>query len=277
MRLMAIRQRRAQGSHGQLKSTVEPPRGTFTPYELPPIYARMESAAEPIPLWWRQEGDRRRCNADAAGALLAYTRSVALDPFPYAGWLGMGLSFEALERQEDALKYYDIATSLGPHSFAAYESKGLLLHKRGAFEQALTCFEWLALIADGSAVTAAWAMNYTAATLIRLGRAAEAIASCDRGLGLQPMDVLWLTRGNALRDLGLFDAAIVSHNQALALNPKCGEARFNRALVEEDQGRTQAAIRTYRQCLEMNELDSALERRVRRRLAEAAAVAPSRP
>ena len=229
----------------------------------------MSSPEQPTAASWRHEGDLRHHQSDAAGALGAYTRAAELDPFVYASWLGMGRSLEALHRHDEALQCYDIATSLAPHSFAAYEAKGLLLHERGAFEQALVCFEWLSLVADRNADKTAWAWNYRAATLIRLGRAAEAIACCEAGLELRAMDVLWLTRGNALRDIGLFDEAIASHNEALALNPACAEARFNRALVEEDQGRTHAAIRTYRQCLEMSTLDRDLEKRVRRRLANA--------
>jgi len=225
--------------------------------------------AEDTALWWRQEGDRRRRECDAAGALVAYGKAAALDPFAYASWLGMGMAFEQLGRSKDALTHFDIATCLAPHSFAANEAKGLHLHRRGAFQLALGCFEWLTLLADRNEVTAAWSMNYRAATLIRLGRAAEAIGCCDIGLRLHALDVLWLTRGNALRDLGLFDEAILSHDQALALNPTCGEARFNRALVEEDQGRVDAAIHTYRECLEMSVLDDELEQRVRRRLANA--------
>jgi tetratricopeptide (TPR) repeat protein len=83
------------------------------------------------------------------------------------------------------------------------------------------------------------------------------------------MAVLWLTRGNALRNLRRFDEAIASHNQALALDPRCGAARFNRGLTEEDQGRIRAAIRSYQQCLEVSDLDDALEQRVRRRLSNA--------
>jgi tetratricopeptide (TPR) repeat protein len=247
------------------------------PRRFPADDARMGTAEEPTAHWWRQEGDRLRCGGDAAGALRAYGASAAIDPFAFQSWLGMGMALETLGRGDDALTHYDIATSLAPHSFAAHEAKGLLLHKRLAFEQALTCFEWLSLVADREACKAAWALNYRASTLIRLGRTGEAIACCGAGIDLYPLDVLWLTRGNALRDLGLFDEAIVSHDQALALNPKCGEARFNRALAEEDQGRTDDAIRTYRQCLEMSDLDGVLEKRVRRRLAAALAVAPCRP
>lgn len=229
----------------------------------------MGSTAESAALWWRREAERLRSGGDAQGAVLAYDRALALDPFACACWLGKGAACAALGLEDKALDHYEIATSLGPHSFDAHEAKGLLLHKRGAFDQALACFEWASLVAEQNASMRAWALNYRGATLIRLRRFEEAIASCDAGLELREIDVLWLTRGNALRHLRRLDEAIDSHNRALALNPTCGEARFNRALVEEDQGRTRAAIRSYLQCLTVSELDGGLEQRVRRRLAKA--------
>jgi tetratricopeptide (TPR) repeat protein len=229
----------------------------------------MGSAAELDALRWRHEADRLLGRDDAWAALLTYDKALALDPFVYACWLGKGRALEALGHVDAALDRYDIAANLAPHSFAAHEAKGLLLHKRGAFDDALACFEWASLVAERHAFKAAWALNYRGATLIRLGRLDEALACCDAGLELYRMAVLWLTRGNALRNLQRFDEAIASHNQALVLDPRCGVARFNRGLVEEDQGRMRAAIRSYKQCLHESDLDSALEQRVRRRLAHA--------
>jgi tetratricopeptide (TPR) repeat protein len=230
----------------------------------------MELSVEPSAPWWHQKASRLLSAGDARGALHAYSTALALDPFRFGTWLGKGQALELLGRGDEALDHYDIAVSLGPHSFAAHEAKGLLLHKRGAYEQALACFEHATIVGATSAPRMAWSLNYRAATLIKLGRLKEAIAACEAGLELHPLDVLWLTRGNALRNLRRFDEAIVSHNQALALNPTCAEARFNRALVEEDQGRTHAAILSYQQCLAVGTCDRALEQRVRRRLTDAA-------
>ena len=243
--------------------------GALKPGDSPADNTGMGSTAESDALHWRHEADRLLGRDDARGALLTYDKALTLDPFAHACWLGKGKALEAIGREDEALDHCDIAANLAPHSFAAFEAKGLLLHKRGAFIAALACFEWASVVGEANAFTAAWALNYRGATLIRLGRLEEALACCDAGLELYRMAVLWLTRGNALRNLRRFDEAIASHNQALALDPRCGAARFNRGLAEEDQGRIRAAIRSYQQCLEVSDLDVALEQRVRRQLASA--------
>ena len=85
-----------------------------------------------------------------------------------------------------------------------------------------------------------------------MGRFQEGLECCDKAIAARATeDAFWVTRGNCLRDLRRFDAALKCHTHALAIWPKNLVALRNKALVEEDLGRTQDAIESYRQYLEI--------------------------
>ena len=74
--------------------------------------------------------------------------------------------------------------------------------------------------------------------LDRLGRHADAVASFDQALALQPRDVAALVnRGNAQHALRSFAEALGSFDRALAIAPRNVEARYNRgnALLAMDR------------------------------------------
>ena len=116
------------------------------------------------------------------------------------------------------------------------------MHHLWRLQRAVRCFDKLLEIAR-SPYRKGWAWNYKGASLRRMGRYQEALECCDKAIAARATeDAFWVTRGNCLRDLRRFDAALKCHTHALAIWPKNLAALRNKALVEEDLGRTQDAI-----------------------------------
>ena len=83
-----------------------------------------------------------------------------------------------------------------------------------------------------------------------LGRFDAAVASYDRALALRPdMAEAWSNRGSALLDLGRYQDAIVSLDRAVALTPMLAEAWFNRGIALTKIGRQHAAVESFDRAL----------------------------
>ena len=96
-----------------------------------------------------------------------------------------GSALSDLDRHDEAIISYDVATTLRPEYAEAWYNRGVAL---GA-----------------------------------LGRYAEAVASYDCVIAINPGDAeAWYSRGHALRCLGRQEEADVSHDKAVALDPGCG-------------------------------------------------------
>ena len=79
--------------------------------------------------------------------------------------------------------------------------------------------------------------------LLQLGRYEEAIASYDQALTLRSADeTSWCNRGHALYRLGRYPEALASYNQALSLEPDFDAAFYGKARVYAVSGKLQLAI-----------------------------------
>jgi tetratricopeptide (TPR) repeat protein len=84
-----------------------------------------------------------------------------------------------------------------------------------------------------------------------LGQYEAAIASYDQALQYQPdFHAAWTNRGVALGNLGQSEAAIASYDQALQYKPDLHEAWYNRGLALGNLGQYEAAIASYDQALQ---------------------------
>ena len=86
-------------------------------------------------------------------------------------------------------------------------------------------------------------------TLCSLGRLEEAIASYDKALEIKPdYYEAWNYRGIILCDyLGRYEEAIISFNKAIEIKPDCYEAWYNRGVALRNLGRFDEAITSYDQ------------------------------
>jgi hypothetical protein len=86
-----------------------------------------------------------------------------------------------------------------------------------------------------------------------LGRAADALASCDHALALEPAyPDAWSNRGNALSDLNEPQEAECCYRRALELAPAFADAWNNLGLTQIDLGQHEAALSSYERVLEVN-------------------------
>ena len=69
-----------------------------------------------------------------------------------------------------------------------------------------------------------------------LGRHAEALASFDKAIAINPDDAYtWNFRGVALHGLGRYAEAVGSYDRALAINPGYTEVKQNRKMALKKQ------------------------------------------
>ncbi|NCQ99530.1 MAG: tetratricopeptide repeat protein, partial [Microcystis aeruginosa L211-101] len=87
--------------------------------------------------------------------------------------------------------------------------------------------------------------------LVNLGRYEEAIASYDQALEFKPdKHEAWTNRGIALGNLGRYEEAIASYDRALEIKPDDHEAWHNRGNALDNLGRYEEAIASYDRALE---------------------------
>lgn len=113
-----------------------------------------------------------------------------------------------------------------PKDVGCWVAKGMILHKRLAYESAMDCIS-RALELDPND---AYAWFYHANLLNDLSRPREALTSYDRALELDSNSaVAWSNRGFTLRILGHFAESLASYNHALRLDSNFNWARAKRA------------------------------------------------
>ncbi len=89
--------------------------------------------------------------------------------------------------------------------------------------------------------------------LYELKRLDEALSAYDKALSLQPdLGEAWVGRGNAYADLQRFDAAFAAFERALSLNPRLDNAWLGRANALSDLGRQAEAVSAYERALTLN-------------------------
>jgi len=93
-------------------------------------------------------------------------------------------------------------------------------------------------------------LNILGSTQQVQGKLAEAVATFDRAIALQPgFADAWGNRGNALKDLGRLDEAIESYDRAIALKPDFAVACYNRGNALRDAGLAAEAAGSYEKAI----------------------------
>ena len=91
-----------------------------------------------------------------------------------------------------------------------------------------------------------------------LGRFDEAVISYDQAIALKPgLAAAYNNRGNALQNLKRFDEAIASYDQAIALRPDFASAHNCRGSVLQELGRHGEALASYDRALGLQPNDAA--------------------
>jgi tetratricopeptide (TPR) repeat protein len=169
---------------------------------------------------------------DLAAAEQMISAAVARDPDFAIGWYNLGMVQKRLGRGEQALASLDRALAINPNLADARFHRAFILLTLGRFAQAVAACDD-ALAADyGETRVKAQAQLHSnrGIALCELDRYADAVASFERGLALNPRyPEAWSNRGVALTKLRRFDEALASHDRALAIDPGYAEAHYNEA------------------------------------------------
>jgi FkbM family methyltransferase len=180
---------------------------------------------------------------DAAGAIAAYERALALEPNSVETLNNLGTIRSKQKDYSRAIQMLARATEVDPNYAPAFNNLGIALASVYRDDQAVGAFRRAIELKPEFAE----AENNLALAFIHLGRPEEAIPHCQRALALRPdyADA----RGNlamALTDLRRLDEALADYQQALELDPALGDQfRMNRATTLFLKGDYQAAWHDY--------------------------------
>jgi tetratricopeptide (TPR) repeat protein len=131
---------------------------------------------------------------------------------------------------------------------ANLHERGMMLHRAGRFAEALASFDAALALEPNSAELC----NSRGNALRRLKRLPEALASYERAIALAPeLAVAWNNRGLVLQAMRRCDEAAASYRRALELQPQLAEAYNNLGTVECVLGRPAEALASFRQALEL--------------------------
>jgi tetratricopeptide (TPR) repeat protein len=90
-------------------------------------------------------------------------------------------------------------------------------------------------------------------SLADLGRHQDALACCDRALGINPRYAeAWSNKGVALGNMGRYHEAITCYDRAIQINPRDAVAWHNKGVVLGDLGRYQEASVCFDRAIEIN-------------------------
>ena len=159
------------------------------------------------------------------------------------------MSLGALQGQRgdfaDATRSIEQALAINPDSAAAYSNLGNCRKCTGQFEAALVSYDQ-ALRLEKTADT----LVNRGATLTDLGRYDDAVDSFNQALSLLPSHIVALDcRGVAYARLGRHEEALASHQEAAALDPDNHQMWSNAAIVAVTLKKFDVALMSYEQAL----------------------------
>lgn len=181
-------------------------------------------------------------------AHLARTMTVRF-PKHWVGWKMLGVVFQQMGRDADALLPMQKAVKLAPEDAESHNNLGIILKSLNRLEESAASYRRALKINR----------NYTqahgnlGATLQMLGRLNEAETSYRQALRLEPAYAR--AHGNlgaVLHDLKRLDEAEASYRRSLQLNPNDGETYRNLGIVLKELGCRNEAEASIRRALEIN-------------------------
>lgn len=217
-------------------------------------------------------GDQLRIDGDLAAAVEHYAAAVSLPDRPASLFHRLGLTLEGLGLLEDAIAAYDCSVELQPeHSYGSKLNRGNCCAGLQRWEEALASYalataelpeQALAWIGRGQALgqlgraaeaeealrraialDAATATPWRELVSLHFGDAAQAVTLCDEALAREPDHaVTWSTKGSALNNLGRFAEAHACYERAIALDPNSWHAHYCQACTYALQGDREAAL-----------------------------------
>jgi predicted O-linked N-acetylglucosamine transferase (SPINDLY family) len=161
---------------------------------------------------------------DAAGAVAAYQRSLAIAPDLAAALNGLGVALQALGDLGAASEALRAAARRRPEDSDILTNLGSVLVARGEVDEGIA----LLRKSTGLDPTDATAFSNLGHALFLIGHLGEAVAACEAAVRLQPGYVdAYSNLGTALANKGPLADARAAFQRALALDPEHGVSSFN--------------------------------------------------
>ena len=192
-------------------------------------------------------------------AIASAEKSLGFNPKTSLALTYQCMAFAALGRSEEALdecaQALRVDGNWGRRSPAlAWVNRGLIFSQLGQYDQALIAYDRALLMEPKDPQTQA----YRCDTLSKLGKQAEAIASCDQavaksGKGSEQSAALALAnRAGANRQLNQLDTAVADYDRAISLNPNDPNLWTSQATVLEQLSQFQQALTSYDRAVQLN-------------------------
>jgi tetratricopeptide (TPR) repeat protein len=161
-------------------------------------------------------------------ALDYYDRALKIRPNYDRAWKGKGDTLAKLKRDREALAAYEQAIQLQPNSQRAWLGRAKVLVNLGKNEEAIAAFYQVLKLDNDS-----WEAWQGLANLqMKLKQYSEAISSYDRMLDIKRNDAFaWYQRGWALHNLGRYEPAIESYDRAVEFKPNFAQALYQKGNI----------------------------------------------
>ncbi len=163
-------------------------------------------------------------------AIAYYERATTLDPTYAEGHDNLGIAYERVGRQADAKRQFLLAVEASPRNYESHNNLGILLEREGNFDGAIEQYQ---LAIQFNPMYGAAHTNWGNA-LVRAGRIDEAIAHYREAVRLRPdLGDAHLNWGVALAQQHRYREAIDQFRAALDIDPSSTEARSYLATATE--------------------------------------------
>jgi tetratricopeptide (TPR) repeat protein len=178
-------------------------------------------------------------------ALVSYDRILAARPDDIDALSNRGATLRSLDRNAEALASYEKALAVNPRHANALLNYGNVLYDMRRFEAALGLYDRLLELAPNDIDVLAGAWSNRGLVLSELNRHDEALASCEKGVALQP-DAAYVhnNRGEVFAKMHRDREALASYEQAIAVNAVGAEKHPGpRNMLGQDAGRDETLAR----------------------------------
>ncbi len=154
-------------------------------------------------------------------AMKLLEEALSEEPNHGPAWEARAHTLDGMGRTDEALKAWDKAVALDPRSANAQMNKGSALLRAGRVPEALACYDQALAVRPNFAV--AW--RNKARAFLKLNRDTDALACNEKALSLEPeIAINWKEKGDTLRLLGRHAEAVECLAHAVKLDPANADA-----------------------------------------------------
>ncbi len=199
---------------------------------LPPSGEGAEAMQSAFGAAWAGQMRVRQGNPREAAAL--FRQAILLDPLLSTAHEGLGRLLAVEGRYEEAMAHLRLATEQAPQSAQAWNSLGQAYRGAGELERALAAYDRALAAGGGRGVV----QRNRALTLLRLGRAPEALTAALEATRASPADPLaWVQLGEVFLALGKRQEAVDAYRRALRIDPAAPTAAQVLESLEQTPGK----------------------------------------